>query len=219
MAIAVATKDFSTILHDMRAALMIANGYAKILLDGRAGELNSAQLDCAQHITDSTRRIKYLLAELSEAAERGTTVSQFNLVDAVVQSIQQDFPEIAVTIRDNSPIPVFTDSVYVPSLKWAVRLLLLAILSFAGQTRIEIAFGEDSILLIISGVSGSMEGEVQVPSGMAPKLQHWNEPMFRIAGDILESQGGSLVVRSQELNETKIEIMLPHCGEILRTGA
>ena len=75
-------------VHEIRS-LLLAGGYAKLLLDGSTGPLNALQRQYLQTIVQNTRGIKDVLDALSRAAEcRLLEVTRFDAQDLLREILQ-----------------------------------------------------------------------------------------------------------------------------------
>ena len=70
----------ANLAHELRTPLAAIRGYARMILDGRGGEVNSTQKDYLRIVTENTNRLIGLVSWMSYLAELTATASEAQLV-------------------------------------------------------------------------------------------------------------------------------------------
>ena len=128
------SKVLSLSVHELRSPISVVSGYVRMLLTGRAGELNDKQRHMLEEAEKSCARLSALVAETSELStlEGGTAAFNMQNIDlpALVQQAIESLPPLTdgrsvAVAHDLEPLPAFRGD---PSrLSQAVASILVAL--------------------------------------------------------------------------------------------
>lgn len=95
--------------HELRTPLAAIRGYARMILDGRAGEINNTQREYLSVVTENTNRLINLVSWMSYVAELGSQhlrLSTFDLRDVwaeCVKANQKVLTEKSISVKEQIP--------------------------------------------------------------------------------------------------------------------
>jgi signal transduction histidine kinase len=103
----------SNIAHELRTPMASVRGYTRMVLDGRAGEINSTQRDYLTIVAENTTRLVTLVNWMSHVLELAATylkLSSFDLRDVWTECRDQQkaiLAEKKLTLEDRMPAESF----------------------------------------------------------------------------------------------------------------
>jgi hypothetical protein len=146
----------SSLLHDMRTPIVAISGYARMVLDGRAGVINEKQRHYLSIVAENAGRLTNLANEIDMFRDapplRYSQISLSEAVSDVAECARDHFPEIsfALLIPEN-PVIVAADG---PVLRSALTDLLAfsAKHTRSGRITVEITMkdGEKAVLRVVT---------------------------------------------------------------------
>jgi signal transduction histidine kinase len=103
----------SNVAHDFRTPLAAIRGYARMILDGRSGEINDTQREYLRVVTENTNRLINTVSWMSHVADLASQhfdLATFDLRDVwsdCVESSQAALEDKSVTLTQNIPADPF----------------------------------------------------------------------------------------------------------------
>ena len=201
-------------VHEIRS-LLLAGGYAKLLLDETAGPLNALQRQYLQTVVENTRKIKDVLDTLSLAAEcRRLEVTRFDVPSLLRDVLATAAPPPGVGWRWNGHA---SGAVCIVGDRKKLHSALKAILDagfWSGQGAIEMCpeklwisigfrgpFAPDARLLAVQ-----MQGMGSMSNRDSASVQ---EQGFAESRDLVRMHGGSVSIHCFESGDGEVTIKLP----------
>jgi PAS domain S-box-containing protein len=216
--------------HELRTPLTSIQGYAELLLDGTAGELNDDQRTYLLTIHRNGERLERLVDDLlfaarADAGKLELTLAEIDLEQLVLECVESARPaaeqqEIRLECSTEPVAPIAGD---------AARLSQLLDNLVSNGIKFTPAGGSVSVTLAANGGSAVIDVSdtgIGIPSGERPRLF---ERFFRstlateraiqgtglglsITKDIAESHGGRIDCESTEGKGTTFRVELPFAG-------
>jgi signal transduction histidine kinase len=132
----------ANVAHELRTPLAAIRGYSRMILDGRAGEINDTQKDYLTVITNNTDRLIHLLNWVSHISDPGLlqlTLSTFDLLESwseCVKSKAEPLREKSIALRQQIPHESFVLIGDKERLGNALDALLSSALKFARENSV-----------------------------------------------------------------------------------
>lgn len=198
-------------VHDIRT-LLVAGGYARLLLHGHGGPLTELQRACLGKIVDSTRKIKDVLTTLERLADpQELRVSRFTL-----KELLEGVLPARVHWRRNAAC-----NICITGDRKNLREAIAQFFSeefWPGDVSLGMHEEERSVTLVLRGESApaqdALAGQVHPRAGVS-NADEVEVPMERFGGsrDILRLHGGSVSVRRMATGQCEVLLKLPRAGE------
>jgi signal transduction histidine kinase len=99
----------ANVAHELRTPLAAIRGYARMLLDGRAGEINDTQKEYLRVVTDNTNRLINIVGWMAHVTEFGSQqidLANFDLRDVWAECLRATAPvlhEKSITLTSQIP--------------------------------------------------------------------------------------------------------------------
>ena len=108
----------SNVAHDLRTPLAAVRGYARMILDGRAGEIKERQREYLDIVVENANKMIHLvnwMSEIFDSAEQHMRLSDFDVREVwaeCVKEIEKELAERSVNLTQDipdEPFPAFAD--------------------------------------------------------------------------------------------------------------
>jgi signal transduction histidine kinase len=205
----------SNLAHELRTPLAAIRGYARMILDGRSGEINDTQRDYLRVITENTNRLINVASWMTHVAELSSqhfNLTTFDLRHVWSESLganQQSLANKSITVTEQIPeesFEIIADreklaSVFNELISMAVRL------SETGSAiSAEFSHGrEREVMVKISASSAGIPPETlsrifdrSFKSSVVPVMQNTDDAHINLSGvyDVVGMHGGRMFVNS-----------------------
>jgi len=215
----------SNIAHDLRTPLAAIRGYARMILDGRSGEINDTQRDYLRIITENTNRLINVATWMNHVAELSAqdfNLGAFDLREVWAESVttnQQNLANKSLTLTEQIPGESFAIIADREKLAYSLNELIAAAVKLAqsgSAITVEFSHGREREVIVKIVASGSsLEPEVlsrisdrTFNSSVTPLTQNTNDGLFRVY-DIIGMHGGRLFVNSVRGQSSTFLFTLP----------
>ena len=221
----------ANVAHELRTPLAAIRGYSRMILDGRAGEINQTQKEYLTVITDNTDRLIHLLNWVSQVSDQSSlhlTLSTFDLIElwaACVKNQEDRLREKSIKLQQQIPDEPFVLIGDKKRLAYVLEALLSSAVRFARENAdvvVQFAHGRekdisvkilsdtgDGIPLAILNhafdrvVSHSQSGPTTIPRSDAAELN------LSEVRDTVGIHGGRIFVTSRTGEGSTFIITLP----------
>jgi signal transduction histidine kinase len=212
------------LIHDVRTPLVAVRGYAKMMLEERAGTLTSTQREYLNIMIENTNRTIPLLKELSEL----TSVSPLAFEPIGIRDLWQDSIQcwksraLAKSIQINEKVPskppVIRGNRHM--LREAFEVLVSRAVKLAepgGEIVIEFCAGEgEQVEVRISGFNAGVDSELlrgtsneRKPGGPSAQSPWETDAELSLVRDIIQLHGGQISGTSQDRGVSMLILTLP----------
>lgn len=201
----------SNIAHDLRTPLAAIRGYARMILDGRSGDINDTQREYLRVITENTDRLINVATWMNQVAElsgQNFNLSTFDLRTVWAESVttnQQDLANKSLTLTEQIPEESFEIIADREKLAYSLNELIAAAIKLAELgSVITAAFShgrerEVMVKIVASGSSIAPDAlrisDRTFNSSVNPQTQNTNEGLSRVH-EIIGMHGGRMFVNS-----------------------
>lgn len=131
-------KVLSLSVHELRSPISVVSGYLRMLLTGRAGELNDKQRHMLQEAEKSCARLSALMAETSELSTLEGGTAAFNMQNIDLPAILRQAIENLPPLTDGRTVPVAPDLEPLPAFQGDPARLSQAVASVIVALRREV---------------------------------------------------------------------------------
>src|SRR5437762_2890276 len=226
--IKIASHVQSNIAHDLRTPLGAIRGYARMILDGRAGDTNDTQREYLRIITENTNRVINIANWMSHVADLGgrqpIAVGAFDLRELWAESVraaQGLFSSKAITLTQRIPQESFEIIADREKLGFAFKEILSAAvkLSEAGSAiTAEFSQGRQREVIVKITAKGSgiraeaLSGIFDHSTSTAGVSQTDKERQMNLSSvhDVIGMHGGRLFVKSAAGEDCTLWFTLPN---------
>ena len=226
--IKIASHVQSNIAHDLRTPLGAIRGYARMILDGRAGDTNDTQREYLRIITENTNRVINIANWMSHVADLGgrqpIAVGAFDLRELWAESVraaQGLFSSKAITLTQRIPQESFEIIADREKLGFAFKEILSAAvkLSEAGSAiTAEFSLGRQREVIVKITAKGSgiraeaLSGIFDHSTSTAGVSQTGKERQMNLSSvhDVIGMHGGRLFVKSAAGEDCTLWFTLPN---------
>src|SRR3989454_3607648 len=226
--IKIASHVQSNIAHDLRTPLGAIRGYARMILDGRAGDTNDKQREYLRIITENTNRVINIANWMSHVADLGgrqpIAVGAFDLRELWAESVraaQGLFSSKAITLTQRIPQESFEIIADREKLGFAFKEILSAAvkLSEAGSAiTAEFSQGRQREVIVKITAKGSgiraeaLSGIFDHSTSTAGVSQTDKERQMNLSSvhDVIGMHGGRLFVKSAAGEDCTLWFTLPN---------
>jgi len=225
--IKIASHVQSNIAHDLRTPLGAIRGYARMILDGRAGDTNDTQREYLRIITENTNRVINIANWMSHVADLGgqpIAVGAFDLRELWAESVraaQGLFSSKAITLTQRIPQESFEIIADREKLGFAFQEILSAAvkLSEAGSAiAAEFSQGRQREVIVKITAKGSgiraeaLSGIFDHSTSTAGVSQTDKERQMNLSSvhDVIGMHGGRLFVKSAAGEDCTLWFTLPN---------
>ena len=226
--IKIASHVQSNIAHDLRTPLGAIRGYARMILDGRAGDTNDTQREYLRIITENTNRVINIANWMSHVADLGgrqpIAVGAFDLRELWAESVraaQGLFSSKAITLTQRIPQESFEIIADRDRLGFAFKEILSAAvkLSEAGSAiTAEFSQGRQREVIVKITAKGSgiraeaLSGIFDHSTSTAGVSQTDKERQMNLSSvhDVIGMHGGRLFVKSAAGEDCTLWFTLPN---------
>ena len=191
----------SRVVHDFRGPIFTSRGYAKLLLDRRAGDVTATQREYLHNILEAINKLSALVDALHEfPSDQALHLEPVDLGD-LLRSATADWRARATTLRLVETIPpgAIVTAADEVRLKAAVHKLLACAVEFsqsAGEVQLHVSREDDELSVKIAAT--------RISAGEAP-------PVFdvQIPCEILRLHGGVAQVHAHSESRYHVTVRLP----------
>jgi signal transduction histidine kinase len=217
----------SNIAHDLRTPLGAIRGYARMILDGRAGDTNDTQRDYLRIITENTNRVINIanwMSHVADLAGQPIAVRAFDLRELWAESIraaQGLFSSKALTLTQRIPQESFEIIADREKLAFAFKELLSVVVKLSeAESAITAEFSQgrqrEVIVKITAKGSGiwaeALNGIFDHSTSTTGVSQTDKEPQMNLSSvhDVIGMHGGRLFVKSAAGEDCTFWFTLPN---------
>jgi signal transduction histidine kinase len=218
----------ANVAHELRTPLAAVRGYARMILDGRGGEINDTQRDYLRIVTENTNRLISLVGWMSYVAELSAqhlVLSTFDLRDVWKESVadaQEALTQKSLQLGEKIPNESFSMTGDREKMAYVLSELLTMAARFsatAGTISAEFSHGREREIT----VKLSEKGESIPPEALSrifersfntiakPTAQSTDDGAISLSGvyDVVGMHGGRIFVNSTAGQSTTFLFTLP----------
>lgn len=162
-------------IHDFRGPMFAARGYARLLLDDKAGEVNSTQRRYLQNIADNIGAISALVDSLQEfPSESALDLEPVDVVDVLSSAVEHwRAQDEALQLTANIPAGPIVTAADRTKLTQAVRNLLAPTVEFSrcgGEVQVHARQDEDEFTVRVAAIrNGPVTSETRLDDLVIPR--------------------------------------------------
>jgi signal transduction histidine kinase len=218
----------SNVAHDLRTPLAAIRGYARMILDGRSGEINDTQREYLRILTENTNRLINIVSWMSHIAE--LTAQHFSLTTFDLRHVwaealtasRQRLAAKSLTLTERIPDESFEIIADRESLSYVFNELITAAVKVAGEgSAITAEFSrgrEREIMVKITASGSSIAPEVlskiferSFNSSVKPGMTTSDDAGINLSGtyDAVGMHGGRMFVNSTSAQVSTFLFTLP----------
>jgi len=205
----------ANVAHDLRTPLAAIRGYARMILDGRGGQINDTQRDYLRVVTENTNRLINLVSWMSYIAELSSQhlkLSMFDLRDVWSECVNASdalLAERSLTLAQRIPEDTFVIMGDREKFAYVFSELIAAAVTFSeksGTITVEFSHGREKEVTVKMSEKGAgipteilnKISERSVNSISKPTAQNTEPGAVNLSGvyDIVGMHGGRVFVSS-----------------------
>jgi len=218
----------SNVAHDLRTPLAAIRGYARMILDGRSGEINDTQREYLRIVTENTNRLINVVSWMSHIAElaaQNFSLTTFDLRHAWAEALTASRQKLAaksLTLTERIPDESFEIIADRESLSYVFNELITAAVKLAeagSAITAEFSRGrEREIMVKISASGSSISPEIlskiyerSFNSSVRPGMTTSDDASINLSGtyDVVGMHGGRMFVNSTSAQVSTFLFTLP----------
>src|SRR5207244_7531274 len=218
----------SNVAHDLRTPLAAIRGYARMILDGRSGEINNTQREYLRILTENTNRLINVVSWMSHIAEltaQNFSLTTFDLRHVWAEALSASRQRLAaksLTLTERIPDESFEIIGARESLSYVFNELITAAVKSAGTgSAITAEFSrgrEREIMVKISASGSSISPEIlskiyerSFNSSVRPGMTTSDDASINLSGtyDVVGMHGGRMFVNSTSAQVSTFLFTLP----------